>query len=103
MNPFGVPNFPSQPVRPKVKQASSARQWQGLRPEGVKGLPRPVMGIRLGRVVTHMNQRPAFGAPMGQQARDIMFGLGIVTHAPIGMVDRLLQVNQQQDRAIGRL
>jgi hypothetical protein len=40
---------------------------------------------------------------MGQQAHDIVFGHEIVAHAPFGMVDRLLQVNQQQDGPIRRL
>ena len=40
---------------------------------------------------------------MRKQARHILFGLRVVARTPIGMINRLLQVDQQQDRAIRRI
>jgi hypothetical protein len=50
-----------------------------------------------------MDQRPAFGTPVCQQARYIQFGLRVIARSPIGMIDGLLEVDQQQDRAIRRI
>jgi hypothetical protein len=49
-----------------------------------------------------MKNRPAVGTPMRQQARGILLGVRIVARAPVGMIDRLLQVDQQQDGAVRR-
>ena len=53
-------------------------------------------------IVAHMQERPASPAPMRQWTRDILFGLVIVARAPVGMIDSALQVDQQQNGAIGR-
>ena len=53
--------------------------------------------------MAHMNERPLPGAPTGKQACHIALGPGIVAFAPIGMVDRLLQIDQQQNGSVRRL
>ena len=53
--------------------------------------------------MTHMNERPVPGAPTRKQPCHIALGLGIVAFSPIGMIDRLLQVDQQQDGSVWRL
>jgi len=37
---------------------------------------------------------------MRQELLDLPFGAGIVANAPIGMIDRPLQVDQQQRRTL---
>ena len=39
---------------------------------------------------------------MRQQARYSLFGIGIVSDAPVRMINRLLQVDQQKDGAVRR-
>jgi hypothetical protein len=50
-----------------------------------------------------MNEGPVPGAPTREQPCHIALGHGIVAYAPIGMIDRLLQVDQQQDSSVRRL
>jgi hypothetical protein len=50
-----------------------------------------------------MDQRPALGTPVCQQACYILFGLRVIARTPIRMIDRQLQVDQQQDGASRRI
>ena len=62
-------------------------------------LARPVVRLRMRGIMAHVPHRPALAAPVRQQARDLRLGLGIVALAPAGMIDGLLQVDQQQHGA----
>jgi hypothetical protein len=59
-----------------------------------------VVGPGICGVVANMHHRPSLRTPVRQQSHNLLFGIGIVTRPPIGMIDRLLQINQQQDCTI---
>jgi hypothetical protein len=44
-----------------------------------------------------MYHGPSFRTPARQQPRDLLFGIEIVARAPVGVIDRLLQINQQKN------
>jgi hypothetical protein len=76
-----------------------ARKWRGLGLECIAGLTGPVVRSRIPGIVADMNDGPLMRAPMRQQPRRLFFRFRIVARAPIGMIDRLLKIDQQQDRA----
>jgi hypothetical protein len=58
-----------------------------LRFEGVQGLARTIMRVRLLGIVPNVVDRPAGSPPGFEQRRHIPLGLGIIAIAPARMVD----------------
>ena len=69
-----------------------------LRLERMERLPWPVGGVRLAGIMPDMKQRPARLSPDGQQTHDPLFRLRIIARAPAWVVNRLLQIDQNQCR-----
>src|SRR4051794_33429652 len=61
-------------------------------------LPRPVGGVREARIVADMVNGTTTLAPMRQQTRRVFLGTRVVSHAPTRIVDRILQINQDERR-----
>jgi len=75
-------------------------QRESFRFEFISGLPRAIGGLKLLRIVTDVIDRLPGRPPRRQQGRDFGLGAGIVAHAPTRIVDRLLQVDQDQGGAV---
>jgi hypothetical protein len=73
-------------------------QWACLVFEIVAWLAGPVCRVGLGRIVADVIERHALRAPVSQQASNILLCIRIVAAPPTGMIDRLLQINDQERR-----
>lgn len=71
----------------------------GLRLEFVSRLARPVVRLRVCGVVPNVPYRPALAAPMDEQPANLRLRTRVVSFSPTRMVDRSLQVDQQEDGA----
>ncbi len=59
-------------------------------------LPRPVLRLRLARMMLHMYHPALRLPPHLQQPGNVFLGLRIITAAPTGVIDRLLNVNNEE-------
>jgi len=71
-----------------------------LRPKIVAGLAGAISRFRAQGIVPDMDQRPFPRAPKRKQPNQSIVRCGIVAFAPSGIVNGLLKINQQQNRAV---
>ena len=71
-----------------------------LRLEVVPWLTWPIVGFWVRGIVPDVPHGPTPAAPLSEQSSNLSFGVGVVSGAATGptrMVDRVLQIDQQQD------
>ena len=98
LNPIGQTGAEKGAARGFAKDRF-ARCRRGLWPERMQGLAGAILRVRLPRIMADVNNRPAAAPPVFEQSTHVGFGFGVISPSPRRIIDRELEINQDERRA----